>query len=317
MLNVKFFLNDSLMPRTEYWQLFLDELNQNIFEVNSEILIPHEDIAIETNWPRFGNPISAYLRGEPHKLAENSYFFDYFKRLIKYIESNPNLKFLYINMHPFFRVPLLMKNYTNVVVADVSLAQYERSLNNNTISMPTLPIVFSKSKFDNRFGNILASFQGAMSHPVRHVLSSIAKENDIIINFVDRSRHSGKIDAKNNSGDSEYEKLLFNSNFAFVPRGDALFSYRLVEVMSYGCIPIILSDGWILPFDRFIKWDEFCLQVHLDAIPDIPNLLRSMSRDEIIKRKIKTYDVFQKHFCNLSCQIKSLLLETEFIINKP
>ena len=32
--------------------------------------------------------------------------------------------------------------------------------------------------------------------------------------------------------------------FAFVPRGDALFSYRLLEVMARGAIPVILSDGW-------------------------------------------------------------------------
>jgi hypothetical protein len=58
-----------------------------------------------------------------------------------------------------------------------------------------------------------------------------------------------------------YQALLQQPIFAFVPRGDCLFSYRFLEVISFGCIPIVLADGWILPFDRIIRWDGQALHL--------------------------------------------------------
>ena len=176
--------------------------------------------------------------------------------------------------------------------------------------MPALPIIVARSV---RAGArpVLASFQGVNSHPVRQSLQGISNGKSIVVNIVDRARHVGKIDAIALNSDTDYEQLLVNSTFAFVPRGDALFSYRLLEVMSFGCIPIILSDGWVLPFDRTVQWEEFSLHVHAEAIPLIPQLLASLTPDDILARHEKTLAAYRSHLSSLEKIVATVFREAE------
>ena len=314
MLKAGLSLQDDAAPRTEYWERFLKALKQSAFfaESGPRILIPYEDTAMETNWPRYGNPASAYVRGQPHDLSESGHFQKYVARIVATAQSNPDQTYLYLNMHPFFRAPLLFRHLRNVIVADVSLAMLERDRNRNTISMPALPIVASRSA-SSGIRPILASFQGVNSHPIRQLLAHIATGTTIIVNFVERDAYVGKIDAINGGTDQDYEQLLANSIFAFVPRGDALFSYRLAEAMSFGCIPIIVSDGWVLPFDRIVSWEHLGLRVHADAIPHLPDILSSFTAEEVVSRQERVLSVYGRHFADLDAVISGLMAEAEIL----
>jgi hypothetical protein len=312
MFKVGFFLQDDALPRTEYWQRFLQAVKAGeTFSASAcDLLIPHEDTAVKTQWPRYGNPASAYIRGTSHDFEEEGSFRQYFTQFIDAAKRRRDQKFLYVNMHPTFRVPVMLRQLSKVLIADIALALFERSLNPNTISMPALPIIFARPV---QLGTrpILASFQGANSHPVRQSLQRISNGTSIVVNLVPRARHFGKIDAVGLKSDPDYERLLANSTFAFVPRGDALFSYRLLEVMSFGCIPIVLSDGWILPFDRTVPWQEFGLHVHAEAIPRIPQILSRLTPDDILARQEKTLAVYQTHLSSLEKIVATMIREAE------
>lgn len=57
-----------------------------------------------------------------------------------------------------------------------------------------------------------------------------------------------------------YTTLLSQSEFAGVPRGDNLFSYRFTEVLSGGCIPVVYADGWVLPFSsQLVDWSSMAV----------------------------------------------------------
>jgi hypothetical protein len=318
MFRVGLFLQDETLPRTEYWERFLRVVRASgsFSDATVDLIIPQEDMAIETNWPRYGDPASAYVRGASHDFQVNGQFRRYLARIIDAAKANRSQKILYVNMHPFIRVPIMLRQQSNVIVADISLAQFERSLNPNTISMAALPIIVGHSVQPGP-RPILASFQGVNSHPVRQSLHGISNGQSIMVNFVDRVRHVGKIDAVSLKGDNEYEKLLLNSTFAFVPRGDALFSYRLLEVMSFGCIPIILSDGWTLLFDRTVRWEKFCLQLHAEAIPQIPQILSSLTSGDIQARQQETLIAYQTHLSSLEKIVVTTFQEAEVLCRQP
>jgi hypothetical protein len=163
---------------------------------------------------------------------------------------------------------------------------------------------------------ILASFRGAPSHPCRDQLRAIHDGRAIICELVPPDNHIGHIDARAGKGDERYQNLLAASCFAFVPRGDRLFSYRLLEVMAFGCVPIILSDGWVLPFDRCIPWTEISLHLPESSIRHLPEILQRIPRDQVIALQTRVIAAYRRFFGSFDLIVEGLFREIETIIGQ-
>lgn len=80
-----------------------------------------------------------------------------------------------------------------------------------------------------------------------------------------------------------------DAKFCFVPRGKSGWSLRLFEVMFAGCVPVMLSDRWELPFEDFldvtrfvIKWPSTKIGIELlDYLRSLPDSVVQSYMDEI------------------------------------
>ena len=243
------------MPRTVFYERFLDALRRRADFVEDEsaadLLFPAEDTAMETNWPRLGDQVAAFVRGQFEKLRYQAYF----NRLE---ECDANL--CVINMHPFIRIPKLFGDRPRTVVADGCLSVAERQTNPRTISMPARPIIAGDGEGKRERG-VLASFRGAVSHPCREELLRLHDGVAIICQSVDPADTATKSMRAEAWGMMSIRPCWPIRVSPSSLRGDSLFSYRLLEVMSFGCVPVVITDGWVLPLDRTIDWDAVAVRI--------------------------------------------------------
>lgn len=130
--------------------------------------------------------------------------------------------------------------------------------------------------------NILYSFVGAMSYPQlpqTHIrggrMYEIAGEGSDF--FV-----GGIGDAKKKFGVTIRDRrVIQKSVFTLCPAGYGRWTFRVFEALSYGSIPVIISDGYVKPFPELIKWDEITLTIPEADLKDVPALLRSFPRRRI------------------------------------
>ena len=58
---------------------------------------------------------------------------------------------------------------------------------------------------------------------------------------------------------SDYHNILYHSKFCLIVRGDTTSSSRLFSALAFGCIPIILSDWILLPYESIINYNKFSI----------------------------------------------------------
>merc|ERR1712228_764863 len=56
-----------------------------------------------------------------------------------------------------------------------------------------------------------------------------------------------------------YYERLGQCRFCFVPKGVGFTNGRLMEAFFTGCVPVILSDAMVVPFDDFLNWESFSI----------------------------------------------------------
>ena len=307
MLRSSFVLPDPEMPRTVFYERLSDSIRALPGFVadagKADIVFPAEDTSVEQNWPRFARPESAYVRGGFDEALHHRY-------LARALAVERPI--CVVNMHPFIRVPLMAADRPQVIVADINLLESERAANPRTISMPALPVTVGR--FEPAAKTILAGFRGAESHPCRGAIAALNGQGGVVAELVSRDNHSGKIDALAGSADPAYVDLLRRSIFAFVPRGEAEFSYRLPEVMSFGCIPILVADGLVPPFDRSLNWREFALLQQEARIGEIPAILAQLPPGRVAAMQRGVEEAYRRCLDGTDRVAATLLAEAEMIL---
>lgn len=87
----------------------------------------------------------------------------------------------------------------------------------------------------------VASFVGSKTHPIRNELEKLKREDGYYVSFEPHDIET-------------YCRILHESMFVICPRGYGSNSFRILEALQYGAIPIYLSDEYIMPFGTIPGW---------------------------------------------------------------
>ncbi|CAI9772918.1 unnamed protein product [Fraxinus pennsylvanica] len=142
----------------------------------------------------------------------------------------------------------------------------------------------------------LAFFAGGVHGPIRPILLEHWKDR---VSDISVYEYLPK--------DLDYYDFMLQSRFCLCPSGYEVASPRIVEAIYAECIPVILSDHYVLPFSDVLRWEAFSIQVDVSEIPRLKEILMSVSEDEytrlkeglravrrhfVLNKPVKRFDVF-------------------------
>ncbi|KAF5741350.1 putative Catalytic [Tripterygium wilfordii] len=131
---------------------------------------------------------------------------------------------------------------------------------------------------------ILAFFAGRLHGHIRYLLLKHWKDKDTDVQVYEKLPKG-----------VSYYTMLRKSRFCLCPSGYEVASPRVVEAIYTGCIPVLISDGYVPPFSDVLNWKAFSVEIQVKDIENIKSLLRRISTRQYLRLQRRVKQV-QRHF---------------------
>lgn len=142
-------------------------------------------------------------------------------------------------------------------------------------------------EFNDLRRNKFASFVGKKTHPIREELFKIDKEK-----LLKSENKYYILDAKHSL--VHYCQIMATSIFSLCPRGYGKTSFRILESLQYGAIPVYISDEFIIPHN--IPFENYGVLLQASEIENIDKTLSEISATEIKRKQEAIKDIFEMYF---------------------
>ena len=84
-----------------------------------------------------------------------------------------------------------------------------------------------------------------------------------------------------------------------MPRGRRLGSFRFLETLRAGCIPVLLSNGWRLPFAEVIDWSEAVIEADERLLLQVPEMLHSIPASRVFALRQQTQVLYDRYLSSV------------------
>lgn len=134
---------------------------------------------------------------------------------------------------------------------------------------------YAFTKYNKQYRPIKCSFWGRDSHKVRSQLYAIDELGYSINNTSNHDFFNMNPDNQSNllQHKISYCEILGSSMYSLCPRGYGTSSIRLYESIYAGCVPVIISDNYVPPFN--VDWYRCALLVKESKVSDIVNIVNN------------------------------------------
>ncbi len=137
----------------------------------------------------------------------------------------------------------------------------------------------------------LASFVGSFTHPIRarmaHKLQYLS-DYKILIKMWNPTVEKSEMDV--------FFNLASQSKYLLCPRGYGLNSFRLYEAFQLGCVPVIITDKFFLPWTDELNWNDFSVLIDESKIDHIDDVLKNINEDQYHKMVTIGKNLYPKYF---------------------
>ena len=84
--------------------------------------------------------------------------------------------------------------------------------------------------------------------------------------------------------DPSIDAVMKRSLFTLCPEAYGRWTYRFVEALANGSIPILLSDDYVLPFESQISWDRYIYRLPEKELVNLEAFIKSLDVFEIFEK---------------------------------
>ncbi|PKA47852.1 putative glycosyltransferase [Apostasia shenzhenica] len=151
--------------------------------------------------------------------------------------------------------------------------------------MPPPPPPQSPNSTSTSSRPLLAFFAGGLHGPIRPILLHHWKNRDPDLAVYEYLP----------AGAGDYFSYMRRSRFCLCPSGYEVASPRVVEAIYSGCIPAIISEGYVLPFSDVLRWEEFSVTVAVADLPRLKEALAAVPKEEVRRLRAGVRAV-RRHF---------------------
>ncbi|KAL3532026.1 hypothetical protein ACH5RR_005547 [Cinchona calisaya] len=186
-----------------------------------------------------------------------------------------------------FAVPYL---YKNSIRALCNANTSERFLPSKDVSVPEIHLPLGTT--EGMIGGPLPSkrstlvfYAGGKNHgPIRPILMDYWENKDEDV----------QVHQYLPEGVSYYE-MMRKSRYCICPSGYEVASPRMVEALYMGCVPVLIKEGYVIPFSDVLNWKAFSVIIPVKDIPNLKKILMGIPQRQYIKMQRRGIQV-RRHF---------------------
>jgi hypothetical protein len=234
------------------------------------------------------------------------------ERLKQYLDSAPHVKPGHIHVvfdaYGFVPVSRNHASSNDVLIAALSFGRkvYRAGVD---IAWPSLAVLSGEAKEANcsRPSHFLASFRGVGSSDLRKRIVSLHNPSQrMIIQVVKPPTLLSQGSLLTKVATKQITDLLHSSEFTLIPRGQNLYSFRLIEALAAGSIPVIINDDWVLPFSELLDYSSFTVRIKESDWDQTLSILKAITPEQRCVLKEEGFLIYQSYFATMKAQLSAL-----------